>query len=67
MGRAAPAATWSTASKSALGGEFDASRDLRAEAGYVLALFGDAFTGTPDAGFEFADGGGRATGASAGG
>ena len=40
-------------------GEFDAARGLQAEAGYGLALFGDRFTGTPNAGFGLSDGGAR--------
>ncbi len=41
------------------GGAFEASRSLRAEAGYGMALFGDRFTGTPNAGFELGDDGAR--------
>ena len=41
------------------GGAFEASRGLRAEAGYGLALFGGRFTGTPNAGFGLSDGGAR--------
>ena len=33
-------------------GEFDASWGLRAKAGFGLALFGGAFSGTPNVGFE---------------
>ena len=41
------------------GGEFEAARGLRAEAGYGLSLLGDRFTGTPNLGFGLADGGAR--------
>ncbi len=43
----------------ALGGEFEAARGLKAEAGYGLGLFGDRFTGTPNLGFGMSDGGAR--------
>ena len=38
---------------------FEASRGLRAEVGYSLALFGHRFTGTPNLGFGISDGGAR--------
>ena len=41
------------------GAGFEAARDLTAEAGYGLALFGDRFTGTPNLGFGMSDGGAR--------
>ena len=41
------------------GGEFDAARGLRAEAGYGMSLFGDRFTGTPNVGFGMSNGGAR--------
>ena len=41
------------------GGEFEAARGLKAEAGYGLSVFGDRFTGTPNLGFGLSDGGAR--------
>ena len=41
------------------GGEFEAARGLRAEAGYGVALFGGRFTGTPNLGYGLSDGGAR--------
>ena len=41
------------------GGEFEASRGLRGEMGYGMALLGDRFTGTPNLGFGMSDGGAR--------
>ena len=41
------------------GGEFEAARGLKAEAGYRVAVFGGRFTGTPNLGFGVSDGGGR--------
>ena len=38
-------------------GEFRPARGLQGEMGYGLALFGDRFTGTPNAGFGLSDGG----------
>ncbi len=39
------------------GGEFEAGRGLRAEAGYGIAVSGGRYTGTPNVGFSGADGG----------
>ena len=36
-----------------------AGRSLKAEQGYGVALFGERFTGTPDAGLGLSDGGGH--------
>ena len=41
------------------GGEFEAARGLKAEAGYGVAVFGGRFTGTPNMGFGVSDGGAR--------
>ena len=41
------------------GGAFDAGRGLQGEMGYGMPLFGGRFTGTPNLGFELADGGAR--------
>ena len=41
------------------GSGFEAARGVQAELGYGLALFGDRFAGTPNAGFSLADGGAR--------
>ena len=43
----------------ARGGAFEAERGLRAEAGYGVPLFGGRFTGTPNLGLGFGDGGTR--------
>ncbi len=39
------------------GGEFDAGRGLRAEAGYGIAVSGGRYTGTPNVGYGASDGG----------
>ena len=39
------------------GGEFDAGRGLRAEAGYGIAVYGGRYTGTPNVGYGASDGG----------
>ena len=46
-------------SGSGAGGSFEASSRLEAEIGYGLAMFGGAFTGTPNIGFGLSGGGGR--------
>ena len=46
-------------SGSGAGGRFQASSRLEARIGYGLAMFGGAFTGTPNIGFGLSGGGGR--------
>ncbi len=41
------------------GGEFEAARSLQGEMGYGVPLFGERFTGTPNAGFGLSGGGAR--------